>query len=629
MKKFNEKFNQISRALLGGSIIYVLIYEIDIVRSVVRNILKYAEVNRMLFGLSSDIINQLYLYLRKFAIYYIVLYICCFFIIKIGFLTFDKYIKSKNSNLNAFEESLFKYLNYAKSEKCYLVSGDWGTGKTFSVSNFFEKHYKFSSKKIYRISCFGLESRQQVLNEIKEQVEFDDDSVLNLVQYIPIIGKPVYGLLKKSYSLQSIPKGSIFIFDDFERITSRGININQESNYYTKDPFLNHQTKHDEFKNVNKEFEKIEKSFKNIKNIEQNQIVDNHTQKYNVVTGLINEIIETYKMKVIIICNVDILGYDYVDKVFRGKLDCITYNKSIDLTTLKDIVNSTVNNQIYSDKELKRKVELFLGLIICDFDRVWIACGKNNLRQAKSIVQAFLETIELIKNTGEIEEEMLISLFYNIFVVRILYDEGNLEYLNEFRIGGNLLFYLRLYTKNRTLINALSVSEYIDKIRWMGVSVAGFWILNISKPSNVQNIMKQYHKYDYIKVEYELLNQPEFEIRSRALLFEHVLYILEGQKPRLSLQAIDNNIEELHVYVENNFNSLFDVEDSLSNESKVLYILEKIDALSGGRNFNRISDILFKPLYLTYNVNSVSQDSFTHARYNEFVKEYERKSNNT
>ena len=79
-------------------------------------------------------------------------------------------------------------------------------------------------------------------------------------------------------------------------------------------------------------------------------------QKYNIATGLINELIENYNIQVIIICNIDILGYDYVDKVFRGKLDCITYNKSVDENSIESIFKSTFKNQVYSNKDVERLV---------------------------------------------------------------------------------------------------------------------------------------------------------------------------------------------------------------------------------------------------------------------------------
>src|SRR5690606_20812627 len=118
-----------------------------------------------------------------------------------------------------------------------------------------------------------------------------------------------------SYSLKSISQISIFIFDDFERITSLGIaTSNRTNNLYDKSTSLlrsniyNRINQSREFDDISKEFDKVEKAFSKYSRENELTSLMENLQKYNVVTGLINELVESYDLKVIIICNVDILG---------------------------------------------------------------------------------------------------------------------------------------------------------------------------------------------------------------------------------------------------------------------------------------------------------------------------------
>lgn len=615
-----NKIKHILRAILGVALIYIFLYEIDSVRGTINNLILYAESYDLLLGFSAIEIKQFYFNTRKYAIYYIVFYILILFINKAIYFIHDKCITPQTNELDTFEDSLNKYLNDENCEKCYLVTGNWGTGKTYSVSKYFVKYFKFTNRKVYRISCFGLESREQVLNEIKEQVELNDETLLNLVQYIPFIGPTIYGLLKKSFSLQSIPKRSIFIFDDFERITSRGIIENGSSNFYRKDPFINNNSTITEFKKIEKEFTKIEAGFNILMKNEASNIIFNHTQKYNIVTGLINEIIETYKMKVIIICNIDIMGYDYVDKIFRGKLDCITYNRIINATTIKSIIRDSLNNQIYSDKSLKKIASDFFEKIGDDFELLWITCGKNNLRQAKSIIQAFLETIEIIFNDNKnINNDYLTSLLYSIFVIRLSFDENKLQNFDNFRTGGLLSFYLKLYQKE-SIATVLSKSKYIENIKWVGISNAGFWILNMSKPNNINVEFDLYNKYKYIKIENEILNNFKIDFEKCDLLLEHVFYQVKEKRREMVLKKDDIFIKEMSNSLKKITHSLLANDGGFTSQDKVQAMLGQVYIVSQGLINDELFNVIFDSLYSETNVDFISGDFYLCERYNEYVK---------
>ncbi|SEO09240.1 KAP family P-loop domain-containing protein [Terribacillus saccharophilus] len=599
---------------------YILVYEIKPIRSVVSSILKFVEDKNLLFGIKVTDISNLYMLLRVFAIVCIAICIAILIFMKL-YLWFRNYRNSrKDVQLSPFEDSLYRYLENTPNSKGYLVTGEWGSGKTYVVNEFFKQHYKFSNKRVYRISCFGLDSRSLVLNEIKNQIQINDNSIINWIQYIPAIGKPLYGILKNSYSLKSIPKGSIFVFDDFERITSLGIANQNNKVYQRRGSMFNTLSRTKEFDDINKEFKKVANALNQSQKENELITTTDNLQKYNVVTGLINELIDIYKINVVIICNVDILGYDYIDKVFRGKLDCITYNKTVDEDSLKSIFKSSLKNQVFENKNLKKDLERVTDKISMDFEKVWFLSGNNNLRQVKSVVQAFLDTVNMLSSKARFKDSYLFSLFYSIYVIRILRDENNLEYLEYFPNGGNLAFYLASYNK-KTLLSSLTSSNHLNDLKWTGIPIAGFWLFNMKKPRNIKSYIQSYSDYKYDALELKLLQDNDSrKLLDEELLLEHLFFFSKKN---------DKKVEEIALLIENNIEFILNYgnQDDLTKEEKVRILFLKVDRLLTGGYPTGFLDMLYSSIFSHTEVEFIKNGNKNRvlSDYNQFV---ERKKNN-
>ena len=230
-------------------------------------------------------------------------------------LVWERWLK-KQKGSNRFETSLLRYLQDSSIPRCFLVTGEWGTGKTYEVDKFFDKYFRHSKTKVYRISCFGLDSRKELVKEISNTIEQNDKSfyalLIKAMQFVPIIGGAMVKFFKKAYGYDSIKNGSIFIFDDFERITSRAIIKEKSPHLYKKTSFLLSNATHgrnsiSEFKEIVKEFEHVGESFQKIENFFSYNLERTDIDKYNIAIGLINDIVEKYEMKVVIICNSEVL----------------------------------------------------------------------------------------------------------------------------------------------------------------------------------------------------------------------------------------------------------------------------------------------------------------------------------
>lgn len=618
-----KKIDKIFKLLVGISFSILVSYEIRGIRDALKRIILFMEKENMLLWFTYSDTLTIIGVLRKTSLLCIFFYVAFILISRIIKIGLDKY-NLKNSNTdNSFEDSLLKYLNDKNDKKTYLVTGDWGSGKTYIVSHFFYKFFKYSNRKIYRISCFGLESREQVLKEIQNQIELNDTSIINLIQYIPLFGQPVYTFLKDSFTLNNIKQNSIFIFDDFERITTLGLNGSQYGNatYYKKNPFLsqriNNRELEDEFKNIEQGIQKIQ-----IK-VEEQSITETF-QKYNVVTGLINELVDSYNLKVLVICNIDILGHNYLDLIFRGKLDCINYVKSIDFQTVNSIFTEVLNNHIFNNEKNKEVIGNFFNMISEDFEEVTKIYGRTNLRYVKTTIQAFIETINLyFTNNIDCSHDYLTSLFYSIFVSKSLYDNNDIEQLSYFEVGGNLCFYLDLYShpRNNRLITALRHSKFNSRIKWTGLAVSAYWVMNFRAPKDLENQLVSYSSYLFSEEEYALLRQPNFNF-AHSYLIQHILYILLRTRSNDGNRDLEKALSKKIVA----YFKLIDI-DTILFESAILSsfdivntILDRIYSITNGTIYQVVFGDIYDKLYEKHSINTVPNYSHIHADYNRHVK---------
>ncbi len=227
----NKYFNYL--AVL--SIFCICLYRIDGLKQFCKSICIY--ISDWFIILNLNKIKEFYFMCESIARKILVLFIFYEFIKLIYKIFWKKWLRRQSGN-NRLEIGLFRYLRESNIPRCFLISGEWGTGKTYDIRQFFEKYYRYNDKNIYRISCFGLDTREKVINEINATIERSDDSfykfIIQAIQIIPIIGELLSRILKKSYSYTSVSKNSIFIFDDFERITFKVTLDNEYTHIYKK-----------------------------------------------------------------------------------------------------------------------------------------------------------------------------------------------------------------------------------------------------------------------------------------------------------------------------------------------------------------------------------------------------------
>ncbi|MBQ6992113.1 MAG: hypothetical protein IJN50_04290 [Clostridia bacterium] len=311
---------------------------------------------------------------------------------------YDKMMLSNSIDRNIKElyKNMYNYFSDKENNLPIFISGAWGAGKTYIVNKFINLYYRYSKQKIYKISCFGITTKELLMDRIKQSCENEENSFFSYIIYligeISIIGLFLKKILEKRYDINNIKKNSIFIFDNFERI----------------------------------EWVRYGRQLGTTKTNYENAI-----GKYDIVVGIIDELIEKYKMKVIIIGNESEMVPNYVYDTFISKLGCKKYTIIPKEKIFKDIWNEIIEKEIISE-QYKKEFANILEEIKQPSEIIWRLSGNNNIRILYKILynyinfMVFLFEIDYIFN-DEINEK--ISIYYtNLFINLDRYVEEIKEY---------------------------------------------------------------------------------------------------------------------------------------------------------------------------------------------------------
>lgn len=413
----------------------------------------------------------------KIIILLSIISLCIFILALWGHDSIRKNDKDLRNSDNKLFKGLYKYLEEEK-KRCFLITGYSGSGKTYNLKKFLDEYLKYNRRNVYNISCFGISTKTEVMSNIKSLCENLDKTyrynLLKLIKLIPVVGEILFTILKRDYSLKDIKKGSIFVFDDFERISPITNKINCDS------------CKLDALENK-------EDSYSKYKMLE----------KYNIVTGLINELIERYKMKVIVLCNSEIVDSEYFRQIFDGKLECIRYNIPSKFNICEDMIDKNIENIVSLEDDEREYLESFFEIHEDEINRVWSKTHILNNRILSGIINAFIEVIDDIslEEIEDIEE----GIFYSIFIANVSNYDKNLKEIRNLKLGENIL----TFDKRTKLIYANSNRrfEYLEEVSnkenlvWCGENIALSHITGM--PINKKRLLEEIKEIKNYKCEIE------------------------------------------------------------------------------------------------------------------------------
>lgn len=599
-------------AIIG--VFYILLYQIKGLRTFCREVCKYL-IN---WGVNMELVSfkNLYFSGEEFFRLAIVIWIVLSVFLLIVRIICDLRLKKKTGNTR-FEESLFRYLQDTAVSRCFLVTGKWGSGKTYEVNRFFDRYYGYSNTKVYRISCFGLSTRKELVEEINGIIEQGDESVyallIKMLQYLPVIGDAANKFLKKSYTYASAKKGSVFIFDDFERITSRPLIGGYEKKIYHQSPgLLSGSSGMKEFDQIKREFQSVEWAFSKVEDFYSNNAMREDFDKYIALIGLINELTESCGMKVIIVCNSDMLGEKFVHDVLRSKLNCVEYKKVITPAVQASVLDQIWEEKILEDKEKQERIGRYLKALRDQLDAVELNVRFMDMRLFRSLLEAFTDTAaRLPKET--LTMDFLNALFNSIMITHLFYYRNAVAELDWFVNGANLLFLLRLFSFSEAVPSFIRVNGSTEEIKWVDVRISGYWILNLSMPEEGAAICEEWKQYRYTQLESKIVQNPlQLEPEEDCGLM-HVLYCEREMEER----DLETAVKESHIR-----NALREYD--LSSTEAVQGALDMVNRIFNKHKFSYIyqsfQDVLFEVLSEGKAGGTVAGEGYFYEAYNEFIK---------
>ncbi len=545
------------------SVLYILAYRVDNIRIIFKEISIYLITYFPLKFLTIEGLNRLALFLEGIIKWYPLLYIVYRIIIYIIKCNNDENVKkifsenmgdsiTESTDTNAIKDIdrvIYDYIN-SDYEHSLLITGEWATGKTYYVNDFLNKFYKHTNKKIYKVSCFGLDTRDALAEEIAHVMKVEDDSIYSqftdIVANIPIIGGVINSYMSKCYSYQKLEKKSIIIFDDLERVA---IDID----YLFGKRNITKLKKLEKLGSSAAEFERMKLMqegnifVKELTEIVYRNGINSIYDKYTAILGMINNLTEIYGVKVIIICNTMVLNNKFVKDVIKDKLRCHEYHMDITKESYMGVIKNIRNMTSFQDSKKDKLLKKYLDNIISYSTENQAARSAtikvfeqfSNLRHFSFFIESFVEMIKLT-DTKYLNDNVFMDSLFNSIMIANMEDNDLRDMAYKYFISSaNLIFNLRLVIdKNmcnsdcmkKNICDMIKIHLYtsestdIADLRWMGREIAYNWNKNLNNDKNkVNQSIEMWKKYEYGDLEKNLIINNFKKINDNNMQYYHML----------------------------------------------------------------------------------------------------------
>ena len=498
-----KQFNRIVMSILIIMLLCICSKEI------IKNILITLGINdKNIIKISNSLHIIIKIFIQVFLVYLVVLIV--FFLIKkiytCIYLKNQKYRYSEmlkkedvDQNMMDLYKNIYNYFSDKKDDIPIFISGEWGAGKTYTVNIFLEEYYKYSKQKIYKISCFGITTREVLMKRISEACENEDKSIfcqiVSLIGDIPILGEFLKNNLKKKYDINSIKSNSIFIFDNFERI----------------------------------EWTKYGRTMGHITTNYESAI-----SKYDIVVGIIDELIEKYKMKVIIIGNEAEMVPDYLYDTFICKLGCKKYTIIPKAVVLENIWHEILDKIIIEKKSKKIFLDI-LDEVKITSEVIWKMSKKNNIRLVYKTIYNYISfMVNLMENNYEFDTNIneMTSLYYTNYIINLC-NSYEIEKFNEYESIG--LHYEKEFVRRKdtkysclSMINGMWCSNKELQVFWKNLEQNNYELRERLE------VYKNNYKASYISRH----NCTNSDLSIESIDFEDLLCLLTFAKEEFRNNAI-------------------------------------------------------------------------------------------
>lgn len=458
----------------------------------------------------------------------------------------------------ALEKSLVDYLYYDKNIRSFMITGQWGVGKTYCINEFIKKYSPISARKYYKISCYGLDDREKIAKEISKVFESSDNSfarrIVDILGCIPVAGDIINNLFSVKYDYKLTKRESIFVFDDFERIVGENIS---EKNRLSITNNEGHYRRLVGRSGVEDRLEEIDKHINEISTTIAYSIKYDICMKYASVLGFINELMEVYGAKVIIVCDTNKLGVEIKRDIICNKLNSRVFSLKLTDKRREEIVDNIVAELPKRYINMPKSIRLFIEKYKKQFKMISYATVFGNLRNFATIFDAFVST-SMVLDDEKLSDDFLLSLVNSITIVHYTYyaESYNEDLFDNFEVGSNIYYLLKKtgnwkWEKVPFARDKEKFGLYESDIKWVGNYLASRWLFSVYEMHfNCSKLIKEWLEYEYSEIECLLYKNPTSKFEQKKCRLDHVFFCtgnleieeFDGENYyRLLLLTVDTN----------------------------------------------------------------------------------------
>lgn len=420
----------------------------------------------------------------------------------------------------------------------------------------------------------------------------------------------MYKVLKKSYRYTSVPTGSVFIFDDFERITARMCmeENNIRETHYSPRMYRQISTVDSEkqaFSAISDGFKETERAFAQIRNFSDRQLDKQDYDKYIAAVGMINELVEVCGMKAIIICNSDMLGEKFIYEVLRSKLNCIEFKKIVTVEVTKTVMDTVLQSIHLENEEQQKKIADYLkNYARKPLEGVVANSEFRNMRLYCGLLEAFINTAALFTEE-QLSFSFLNSLLNSIIIVHLCYYRNLLQKLQYYENGAYLPFLLTTFNDTDFLLYLIRGNNETQEVAWVDAALSGYWILNMRRPENAGKVYDEWLGYSYSEVEWKITTGAIQKLESDELKLVHALAFGKRYKDMDRANEIftEHALEEYE----------------LTTEQEVLDALQLAEEVFGDKDWGGYRNILFKIIGNKFGRKHIAAETSWQRAFNYFV----------
>ncbi|MCL6381509.1 P-loop NTPase fold protein [Pectobacterium parmentieri] len=291
-------------------------------------------------------------------------------------------------------ENLNYYVNVENPEYAFLLSGDWGTGKTHFIESYMNRYNEEEDNKIIKISLFGLNKTSQIDEKIFQEVH----PILSH-KYTKLAGNILKGAFKLGFKVD--------INGDNQDDLTIGANLDK-INFDNSSSLGN---KKGEFIIVLDDLERTDIQLKEI-------------------LGYINYLVEISKVKVIIVANESKL----LTKNMLNAEDSKSNDSKLD-KIYEEFKEKVIGKTFEIQHDFEEVLSLFLTESKCVhlienrelIKKIYLLSNSKNLRNIKQAILDFNYLLSSLNSEYSEGSEFIYFLIRNFFSLTIEIKNGNIS----------------------------------------------------------------------------------------------------------------------------------------------------------------------------------------------------------